>query len=122
MFATIARLSYRFRWPVLIAGVILFVVGAVYSGGVFNVLKPGGYDDPGTESYKARQLSIEKFGVGSADLVALYTAEDGLITDPANAAAVAAAAESLAGRASGGGIAVALPVVKSTAKYWVWGG
>ena len=93
MFATIARLSYRFRWPVLIAGVILFVVGAVYSGGVFNVLKPGGYDDPGTESYKARQLSIEKFGVGSADLVALYTAEDGLITDPANAAAVAAAAE-----------------------------
>ena len=91
MFAWVARFSYRFRWPVLIVGLVLAPIAAVLGGGVFNVLKPGGYDDPSTESYNARQETLEQFGIGRADLVALYTVESGTVEDPGPAAAIQAA-------------------------------
>jgi uncharacterized membrane protein YdfJ with MMPL/SSD domain/pSer/pThr/pTyr-binding forkhead associated (FHA) protein len=93
MFAWLARFSYRFRWPILIVGGILAPVAAVLGGGVFSVLRPGGYDDPSTESYEARQLTLEKFGIGRADVVALYTVDSGTVADAAAAAAIQAAIE-----------------------------
>jgi RND superfamily putative drug exporter len=93
MFARLARFSYRFRWPILIVGGVLAPVAAVLGGQVFSVLRPGGYDDPSTESYEARQLTLEKFGIGRADVVALFTVDSGTVADAAPAAAIQAAVE-----------------------------
>ncbi len=91
MFSGLARFSYRFRWPVLIVGLVLAPIAAFLGGGVFSVLKPGGYDDPSTESYKARQETLEHFGIGRADLVALYSVDEGSIRDQAPADSIRAA-------------------------------
>ncbi|MGH2586621.1 MAG: hypothetical protein ACRDJE_17030, partial [Dehalococcoidia bacterium] len=88
MFATLARLAYRFRWPVLIGYVVLLPIAAILGGGVFNALRPGGYDDPSTESFRARQVIQQQFGAGSADLVPLYTLTAGNVRDESVAAAI----------------------------------
>lgn len=93
MFASLARVSYRFRWIVLGVAVVLLPVAAIAGAGVVKVLDPGGYDDPSTESFKARELSLEQFDLGRADFVALYTVESGKVTDPQNAAAIRSALE-----------------------------
>ena len=90
MFVKLAQLVYRLRIPVLMIFGVLFVAGAVLSGGVFKALKPGGYDDPSTESYRVSRLLIDRFQVGAADVVPLYTAAGGTINDERNAAAVKA--------------------------------
>ena len=101
MFEGVARFSYRFRWAVLVVTALLVPIGAIVGQGVFEVLKPGGYDDTSTESFKAREIALEAFGTGSADLVVLYTRTDDQPIlnpetgepDPESAAAITAALE-----------------------------
>jgi|GEM_PF-76169 len=91
MFFALARFAYRFRWPVLAVYLVLLPPAAIFGSSVFSALQPGGYDDPSTESYKAQQLLQETFGLGSADLVPLYTVSSGSVKDePAQAAITAA--------------------------------
>ncbi|MGE3594028.1 MAG: MMPL family transporter [Dehalococcoidia bacterium] len=90
MFAALARFSYRHRWPVLIAFLLLFPLAGVYGGGAFSALKPGGFDDPGAESFKATELLRNELDTGSADLIALYTV-DGHADDPATRSAITGA-------------------------------
>ena len=91
MFQAVARFSYRFRWPVLVAFAVLFPVAGVIGGGAFAALKPGGFDDPTAESYAATERLTEELGVGAADLIALYTVPAGTVEDPAVRAVIVAA-------------------------------
>ncbi|MGE3074048.1 MAG: MMPL family transporter [Dehalococcoidia bacterium] len=83
-----ARLSFRYRWAVLIAVAVAAPIALVAGRGVFTALDPGGYDDPSTESIKERELNVQEFGLGRADFVVLYTADSGKVTDPAAASAI----------------------------------
>src|SRR5205085_5431200 len=91
MFAGLARFAFRYRWPVLVTFVVLLPIAAFVGSGVFKALKPGGYDDPSTESYKARQQILREFGVGGADLVPLYTVQSGTVQDEAVRASISTA-------------------------------
>ena len=93
MFGALARFSYRFRWPVLIAFAILFPVAGIIGGSAFAALKPGGFDDPTSESWQTSGLLMRELDVGGADLIALYTVPAGNIDDPAVRASVTAALE-----------------------------
>ncbi|MGE0600792.1 MAG: MMPL family transporter [Dehalococcoidia bacterium] len=83
-----ARLSFRYRWAVLIAVAVAAPIALIAGRGVFTALDPGGYDDPSTESIKERELNVQEFGLGRADFVVLYTADSGKVTDPAAASAI----------------------------------
>jgi uncharacterized membrane protein YdfJ with MMPL/SSD domain len=91
MFTALARFSYRYRWPVLIAFLVLFPIAGLFGGGAFALLKPGGFDDPSAESYRARNLLLSQLDTGGADLLALYTVPSGSVDDPAVRDAVTAA-------------------------------
>lgn len=71
MLAALARFMYRRRLPVLVVFLLLFPLGAVVGGGAMDALKPGGYEDTGSQAFRARARLTEQFGVGDADLVAL---------------------------------------------------
>jgi len=91
MFAAIARFSIRHRWLVLVAFALLFPAAGIFGGGVFKVLKGGGFDDPGAQSYHARTQLASDLGAGSADLIALYTLPAGGVSDPAVQSAITTA-------------------------------
>jgi trehalose monomycolate/heme transporter len=93
MFAALARFSYRRRWPVLIAFLVLFPVASVFGGGVFASLKSGGFDDPTAESIRAEARIASTLGSGNADLIALYTLPGSNAEDPAVRAAITAATD-----------------------------
>lgn len=86
MFAALARFSYRCRWPIVAVFLGLFPIAGIYGGGVFTVLKGGGFDDPTAESYRAVELIEKQLGTGDAVIVALYTAPGSAIEDGASAA------------------------------------
>ena len=90
MFQAVARFSYQYRWPVLIAFVILFPVAGIIGGGAFAALKPGGFDDPTAQSYAAIERLAEELQVGAADLIVLYTVPTGTVEDPAVRTAIVA--------------------------------
>lgn len=96
MFAAIARFALRHRWPVLIVFLLLFPAFGIIGGGVFSTLKPGGFDDPAAESYRAAQRLRDEVHAGRADIIALYTARSGRADDPAVTGAIAAAGRRIA--------------------------
>lgn len=96
MFTALARFSYRFRWPVLIAFLLLLPIAAIVGGGAFAALKSGGFDDTAAESYKASELLLNELDAGGADLIALYTAPAGNVQDPAVGSTVTATLDRVA--------------------------
>jgi RND superfamily putative drug exporter len=71
MFAALGRFSFRYRWPVLIAFLVIFPLAAVIGGGAFAALSPGGFDDPTAESIEAREQLADRLDDGGADVIAL---------------------------------------------------
>ena len=67
---------------VLLAGLAVAVAAAAYGFGVFDHLSQGGFDDADSES--ARELSAERdtFGNQNIDVVAIYTSDDLVASDP----------------------------------------
>ena len=67
---------------VLLAGLAVAIAAGAYGFGVFDHLSQGGFDDKGSES--ARELSAERdtFGNQNVDVVAIYTSEDLVASDP----------------------------------------
>lgn len=58
---------------VLLAGIALAIAAGAYGAGVFDSLSQGGFDDPGTESYRELAAERDAFGNKSADVVAIYS-------------------------------------------------
>ncbi|MFC5004915.1 MMPL family transporter [Dactylosporangium cerinum] len=72
----------RARWGVLLAGVALAVLGAVWGTGVIGTLSSNGFEDPDSESARATQRIVAEIGRQDADVVALYTSRDLTVDDP----------------------------------------
>src|SRR6266508_1761382 len=106
MSAFLGRFVYRRRWPVLIATLAGLAFAVVWGTGVFGSLAGGGFEDPGSESYRADQAAA-KLRRDSADVVLLYSSVDRTIDDPAFRTAVE---ESLAG--------IPTRYVEATTTFW----
>jgi RND superfamily putative drug exporter len=75
------RLVARRRRAVLVAGLLITIVAAGWGLGVFGSLSDGGFEDPASESARADAAVVEAFGRQDADLVVLYTGQDGMRAD-----------------------------------------
>jgi RND superfamily putative drug exporter len=87
MFIRLGRLAVR-RRRLILALTVLFVVGAGAVGSrVFTSLSEGGFEDPSSESYQARQFLEKELGGGDPDLVLVLDALGGDVDAPAVEAA-----------------------------------
>jgi len=113
MFTRIGRFTVRRRRLVL-ALTVLFVLAAGAGGaGAFGALEDEGFDDPGSESYRASRFLQEGIGTDEPEMVLLVEAEGNAdVDDPEVAAAGTELTEALAGE----------PEVASAISYWSLGG
>lgn len=82
MFERIAELAIRRARLVLVVAVVATALMGALGGGAFSKLLGGGFDDPASQSTKAREAIDKKFG-GETNLVLLVRAPDGRIDAPA---------------------------------------
>ena len=68
-FAGIARLTTRFKWPVLIAYAVALALFGVIGAGVFSALNSEGFGDPGSDSARAAIILTDDFGARSPAVV-----------------------------------------------------
>jgi len=85
MFTRLAHLITTRRRLVLIASGLVVAAFAVASAGTFAALKTGGFDNPHSDSYRARQVLDADFG-GSPNLLLLLTPRDGNLASAADTA------------------------------------
>ena len=83
MFAWWGRTVVRARWGVVAAGLVLAVVGGVWGTGVFGELKGAGFDDPGSESNRARTRIAEEVGQRPTDVLVIWSSASATVDDPA---------------------------------------
>ncbi|GAA1030700.1 MMPL family transporter [Virgisporangium ochraceum] len=83
MFAWWGRTVVRARWAVLVAGVLLALVGGVWGTGVFGTVKGAGFDDPASESSRARERIAAEVGQRATDIVVIWSSETATVDDPA---------------------------------------
>jgi putative drug exporter of the RND superfamily len=109
MFTRIGRFTVRRRRLVL-ALTVLFVLAAGAGGsGAFGAFQDEGFEDPGSESYRASRFLQEEIGTDEPEMVLLVKARGGAnVDDPA----VAAAGTELTGALA------AEPEVASAISYW----
>ena len=67
---------------VLLVGVAVTFAAAAYGFGVFDHLSQGGFDDKNSESARELQAERDIFGNQSIDVVAIYTSDDLVASDP----------------------------------------
>ncbi len=75
----IGYFSVRYRWGVLVASLVFLVVAVIGSMGVTNRLDSGGFDVPGSESFRANAILAQAFHTGDANLVLLVTTKHGTV-------------------------------------------
>jgi RND superfamily putative drug exporter len=105
MLSRIGRFTIRRRKLVLIGAVVVFLVSGAYGGGVSEQLSSGGFDDPGSESFRADEVLEQTFGSATPNTILLVTAKSGNVDDPAVVAAGNALTEELAGERYMGAVA-----------------
>ena len=67
---------------VLLVGVAVTVAAGAYGFGVFDHLSQGGFDDKSSESSRELQAERDTFGNQNVDVVAIYTSDDLVASDP----------------------------------------
>ena len=80
-FARLGAWIARHAKVVLAASVLAIVVMGLYGASVEDHLPAGGLDVPGSESALAAQQAAKRFGIGAADVLALYRNPDGDVLD-----------------------------------------
>jgi putative drug exporter of the RND superfamily len=112
MFTRIGRFTVRRRRLVL-ALTVLFVLAAGAGGsGAFGAFEDEGFEDPGSESYRASRFLQEEIGTDDPEMVLLVAPNRGAdVDDPAVAAAGAELTAALSGE----------PEVASAISYWSLG-
>jgi RND superfamily putative drug exporter len=85
MFGRLAAFLVRRRRRVLLGAVVAFVVAGALGGSVASRLSQGGFDDPGSESWKADHVLEETFDQGDPQVVLLVetTKPGATVDDPA---------------------------------------
>ena len=97
MFDHLARAMYRWRRLVLILAVGFLAFAGVWGTGAFGALSDGGFEDPGSESFRASTELSEALGRADADVIVLYSSDTLTVDDPAYADAVTSTLEALPG-------------------------
>ena len=69
------------RGSVLLVMALLLAAASVYGAGAASHLSVGGFEVPGSESDRAVKEAERRFGVGAADVLALYRHPDGDVRD-----------------------------------------
>jgi len=111
MLTRLGAMVIRRRRIVLVGAAVIFVASGAYGGPVSEHLSAGGFDDPGSESYRADEALIETFGSATPNLILLVTAQGGSVDAPDVVAAGTALTEELAGEAD----------VVNVGSYWTLG-
>ncbi|GAA2513765.1 MMPL family transporter [Pilimelia columellifera] len=83
MFTWWGRAVVRFRWLVLVAGLLVMVAGGSWGLGVFDRLSSGGFEDPTSEASRTRAAIEATFGDQSVDFLLLYSRPDATVDQPA---------------------------------------
>ena len=112
MFSRLGRTVVRRRRLILALTGVFVVVAAVAGVNVFERLGRRGFDDPGSESYRARQILEDELRAGDPDVVLLVDAGEAGVDDPAVVSAGEALTEELASE----------DAVASAVSYWSLGG
>ncbi|MDQ6853411.1 MAG: MMPL family transporter [Actinomycetota bacterium] len=81
MLGRIGRFTVRHRKAVLVGTALFFVAAGAFGGGVASRLTNGGFDDPASESSRARRAIDREFGRQTPDLVLLVSAKHGTVDD-----------------------------------------
>ncbi len=69
----VARFTHRRRGPLLLAFLLVFLAALAYGQGAAHELVASGFDDPEGESARADRKLDERFGLGTPDIVAVYS-------------------------------------------------
>ncbi len=86
MLAKLSQFLLGRRRAVLLLAVLLALVGGAAGSTVFDRMKAGGFDDPGSESGRAAEVLADELGYQEANLVLLVHAPGGVDSEPATAA------------------------------------
>ncbi|NUR28184.1 MAG: MMPL family transporter [Catenulispora sp.] len=86
MLGRIGRLAVRRPRAVLVSASVVLIAMVALGIGAFGVLKAGGFDDTGSQSWRARQAIQNEFG-GEANLVLVVRARSGGVDEGAAAQA-----------------------------------
>lgn len=81
MFESIARFCLARRWWIISAYAVLLPLAVVAGRTVFPLLKAGGFEDRAAESWSVKEDLEHQLGVGSGDVIAIYTVPSGTIDD-----------------------------------------
>jgi uncharacterized membrane protein YdfJ with MMPL/SSD domain len=88
LFQLLGSFINRFKWWILLGGIIFIVAAATYGTTVFSRLDSGGFTSSNFESYQASQEVSDHFG-GQQSIIVLFSSYSGLqATDPQYEAAV----------------------------------
>ena len=96
MFTRLGHFTVGRRRLILVLTALFLVVAAGLGSGVFDALKGGGFDDPNSESTKAKDLLDERFSQGNPNVVLLFSPADGDVDSSAAEVAGVALTERLA--------------------------
>ena len=83
MLAKFGGFLYRARWLVLLVGLALVIAAGAFGGGLFSLLKSGGFQDPNSQSTQAQQLLDQQLGGSTTDVVILMRSATLNATNPA---------------------------------------
>jgi RND superfamily putative drug exporter len=81
VFPRIGSFAFRHRKAILVVYAALLPILVWGAATVFPRLKGGGFEVPGSESYNAFKILERDVKVGGADVLALWTAPDGVVDD-----------------------------------------
>ncbi|AXG81619.1 MMPL family transporter [Streptomyces paludis] len=95
MFEALGRFLFRRRNPLLVLTLLFAVLSGAYGVGVFGDMKPGGFEDPGSDSRKAAQLAEKAFPDRAPDAVIVYRDKDRTVDDASFQEAVTGTVEKL---------------------------
>ena len=97
MFTRIGRFTVRRRRLVLALSVLFVLAAGAGGSGAFGAFENEGFEDPGSESYRASRFLQEEIGTDEPEVVLLVEARGGAnVDDPAVAAAGTELTEALA--------------------------
>ena len=80
-FAALGRFAVRRRWWIVATYAVLLPIAVWLGGPVLSLLRSGGFEDPGAESWQVRGELIHDLGVGVADIIVLYGNKSGNVDD-----------------------------------------
>ncbi len=77
IFHALGRLTYRYRWFVLLVWGALLLTGVFFAPSLSDRLKGGGFDGAGSEAERVRDIMLEEFDVSLVNLTVVFDG-DGL--------------------------------------------